>query len=250
MGFVWPILRGVIETRVRLWAKVIFFLYFLFLSHVLLVLFVTKEGEKRWTMNPATEPPPPILRLRCVWSSSPSERKDRNPPLIETHHWSKPTTNRNPPPIEPHHQGRWLSRSTRCLLRLLSSSPSVEGSKPTTIVRLPLFRSSVFSRLLASARHMASPTSSLGPDGVSFVASRLRRQKDHARSVRRRVSGSSRRLRRRSFSSGSWSLQFGDHFPSNKLSHLIFLSISVILSIHRQIIYVANLECSLALYFS
>lgn len=146
-----------------------------------------QEAKKERTderSKPTTVPPPLILRR----GSRLLRRRSKQPP-IET------TTDRNPQPIETHQQGRRLSRSRRRLLRMVSSSPAVEGSKPTTDRTSSLVSSSVFSRLHRQKKDQnpprtktvsvltASPLSSLSPDEVSSVASRLLRQKNPPRTT-------------------------------------------------------------------
>ncbi|KAG2269083.1 hypothetical protein Bca52824_063638 [Brassica carinata] len=78
---------------------------------------------------------------------------------------------------------------------MVSSSPAVEGSKPTTDRTSSLVSSSVFSRLHRQKKDQnpprtktvsvltVPPLSSLSPDEVSSVASRLLRQKNPPRTT-------------------------------------------------------------------
>ena len=131
----------------------------------LVVVSVTEEGSKLISIethhrSSTTDPPSSFSSCRLL--------RDRG--RIETHHRSKPTTALSPPIlrlqsrllrdrgwIKTHHKRRRLSRSSWYLLRLLSSSSSVEASKPTIDRLSSLFRSSFFSRLLRQKKNRNPP---------------------------------------------------------------------------------------------
>ena len=176
---------------------------------------VRKRSEPLIDRNSPTEPPPSILRRRS--------RLLRRRGSIETHHRSKPTTDQTPPPIETH-QGpssvfsvfsvfsRFDPPSSLVFFSARLRIETHQGGRP---------RTKTVSVLTASPRILFVLTAS--PPSLLVFSGRRTMQTHH----RRRVLRSSRLLICRSFSSGSQSLQFGDDFPSNKLSHLIRLSVSL-----------------------